>query len=107
MPNNADFTKLEAIHTIDIQPNGWVPLTIEYGISDDALPTYYWRVKGTQHTFTIPVIRLDFLSSGAYDKHFEKTLEFFREDYLEWIKNNANLQWVQEYREQFSKFIII
>jgi hypothetical protein len=108
MPNNADFSKLETINTVEINPTGWItPITIEYGISNDAMPLYYWRVKGTKHTFTIPVIRLDFISSGNYSAHFKEILEKFREDYLEWKQNNWNTEWMQEYKKQYEKFIVV
>ena len=106
MPNNADFSGLE-IQYIEIQPDGWVPLVIEYGIKNDAFPIYYWRVKGTKHTFTIPVSRLDFISSGNYGEHFKEALEGFREDYLNWSREGFITEWSREYRNQYAKYIII
>lgn len=112
MPNNFDFTKLQNIKTMKINPRGWInSLTIEYGITDDievhGIMSYCWRVKGTQHTFVIPVLRMDYLSSGDYKSHFEDTLENFKDDYLEWKKQEFIILWMKEYKEQYSKFIII
>lgn len=112
MPNNFDFSTLKNIKTIEVNANGWVtPLTIEYGIKEESptfgdLNSYHWRVKGTKHTFVIPVIRMDFLSSGDYKKHFEKSLEVFRDDYMSWKEQNFNIEWMKEYETQFSRFII-
>jgi hypothetical protein len=112
MPYNFDFTKLKNIKIAKINPIGWFnPLYVEYGICDDAeirgIPSYCWRVKGTKHTFVISVIRMDFLSSGNYEKHFEQTLENFREDYILWKEDGFITEWSQEYRQQYSDFIII
>jgi hypothetical protein len=106
MPNNADFSKLKNINTVEIKPAGWISnIVVEYGISDDAMPLCCWRVKGTKHTFEIPVIRLDFISSGEYDKHFCNALENFREDYKLWEKEGFNSEWAKEYRDQYSRYI--
>jgi hypothetical protein len=112
MPHNFDFSKLENVKTIEVNPEGWVtPLYIEYGIAINleisGTLDYYWKVKGTQHTFTIPVIRMDYLSAGDYKKLFENVLEIFREDYISWKNEGFVTQWSNEYREQYSRFIII
>lgn len=113
MPYNFDFKYLNDIKIIEVNPKGWVtPLTVEYGITEDTrynMLSYFWRVKGTTHTFVIPVIRMDFLSSGDYQKHFNTALTNFREDYLNWINNpnHLELSWVKEYKQQYKNFIII
>ena len=112
MPHRVDYNKLENVKTIECHPNGWVtPLYIEYGIHNNVLeentPMYYWRVKGTEHTFIIPVVRLDFISSGDYAKHFAESLEMFREDYIEWAESNFFTSWMQEYEKEYSKFIVL
>jgi len=112
MPNNFDFSQLQNVQTIEVNPNGWVsPVYIEYGTMQDikmfGTLSYYWRVKGTQHTFVIPVIRMDFLSSGNYKQHFENVLETFKEDYLIWQNEGFNTQWSKEYRDQYSRFIVV
>ena len=92
---------------------GWIsPLYVEYGIAEETKSyggtlSYFWRVKGTEHTFIIPIVRMDYLSSGNYKMHFEKSLEVFREDYIEWHEQNFSIEWMKEYEKQFSQFIII
>jgi len=112
MPNNFDFSELKNVKTIEVNPQGWViPLYVEYGIGDDIRSygeiSYFWRVKGTQHTFVIPIIRMDFLSSGDYKKHFEDALETFREDYINWKNEGFITEWSREYDKQYSRFIVI
>ena len=109
MPNYYDFNKLDNIKEIRVCPEGWVDsLIVEYGIDyyKENL-SYYWRVKGTQHTFIIPVIRMDYLTEGEYVIHFEEVLEVFREDYKKWASEGWNTEWMQAYRRDFSKFITL
>jgi len=111
MPHNFDFSKLENIKEIKVDPSGWVQnIYIEYGVGEDIRSygaiSYFWRVKGTQHTFVIPVVRMDFLSSGNYKKHFENVLENFKEDYINWKKEGFVIEWSKEYEKQFSRFIV-
>jgi len=108
MPNNYDFSALRGIKTLEINPKGWVnPLTVEYGIGDQLGPTYFWRVKGTKHTFVIPVLRLDFISAGDYSNHFTEVLENFREkDYAEWKASEFKTKWMQEYETDYRRFIL-
>ena len=107
MPNNVDFSKIENVKEIDINVSGWTPLTIEYGTSEEiyTLPSYCWRVKGTQHTFIIPIVRMNFISEGNYAQHFKEILEAFREDYLSWRETNTD--WANEYRSQYERFIVV
>lgn len=112
MPNNLDFSKVKDIKTIEVNPEGWIsPLYVEYGILDDdqisGILSYCWRVKGTLHVFVIPVSRMDFLSSGNYKQHFTDVLETFRSDYISWKEQGFQYPWVQEYRDQFNRFIIV
>ena len=112
MPNNFDFSKLKNIKEKYVEVIGWTtPLFVEYGMSDcfevHSIMSYCWRVKDTQHTFVIPVLRMDFLSSGDYKKHFENVLENFREDYIIWKEEGFNTDWGREYQDQYSRFINI
>jgi len=107
MPNNYDFSKVRDLKTEEIQTEGWIsPLFVEYGIGfHGILPSYFWRVKGTLHTFVIPIVRMDYLSQGNYVEHFKEVLEKFREDYIEWNKEGWNQEWSREYKNQYSRFI--
>lgn len=109
MPNNYDFSKLENVKEIIVNPEGWInPLTIEYGTGFyQENISYYWRVKGTKHTFVIPVMRLDYLTEGEYAKHFEEALQGFREDYKEWAEGGWQAFWMRAYRDDFSRYISI
>ena len=110
MPNdNVDFFFFLDIKEVKVNPEGWInPLTIEYdiGLYGDT-PAYHWRVKGTTHTFVIPVLQLNYLSSGDYAAHFKKVLEGFRKDFLDWRKEGFYTEWMQEYKKQFSNYIVI
>ena len=109
MPYIYDFSKLSTIQQMEVHPEGWVePLFVEYGMGiHGSTPSYFWRVKGTKHTFVIPVLRMNFLSSGDYEKHFNEALNTFRMDYIEWAKGGFNAPWAEEYRTEFSKLISI
>jgi hypothetical protein len=108
MPFNYDFSKLSEIKNVEVNPRGWInPLVIQYGIGEGSGPTYYWRVKGTKHTFVIPVLRLNYLSSGNYVKHFEEILEKFKEnDYDKWRQEEFSAEWMQEYQSEYARFIL-
>lgn len=107
MPYNYDFKNIKDLKVAEVNPEGWIsPLLVEYGTGiHGGVPSYFWRVKGTKHTFVIPILRMDFLSRGDYGKHFTEALSAFREDYIEWSKENRGIQWMQEYREQYRDFI--
>ena len=109
MPHKANFSTLTNVKLIEVNPEGWVnPLSVEYGLGMHYnTPSYFWRVKDTEHTFVIPISRFEFLSSGEYDKHFEEALEGFREDYLEWKNAGFDQSWMREYRDQYSRFILV
>ena len=101
MPNNYDFSRVkEGLKTASIEVEGWIsPLFVEYAIQlHGGIPSYFWRVKGTEHT-------LDFLSKGDYEAHFKETLSGFREDYKGWATEGWYADWMQEYREQYGNFI--
>jgi hypothetical protein len=109
MPYNYDFLKLTTVQQMEVHPKGWVePLFVEYGMGvHGSTPSYFWRVKGTKHTFVIPVLRMNFLSSGDYTTHFSDVLTQFREDYIEWANQGWNTPWMKEYKEDFKQFISI
>jgi hypothetical protein len=108
MPNIFDFSTLKQIKTVEVNPNGWVnPLTIEFGFSELEVTTCVWRIKGTKHTFFIPLMRLNYLSSGDYGKHFETVLETFKEeDYDSWRDLRFLLPWMREYETEYKDYIL-
>jgi hypothetical protein len=107
MPNNYNFSNIRDLKTIGVCPKGWIaPLFVEYGSEIKAgVPSYFWRVKGTRHTFSIPILRMDFLSKGDYVKHFNEILEAFREDYIQWAEEGWSQDWSREYYDQYKTFI--
>ena len=108
MPYNLDFSLLKNVKAIQVGPKGWAsPLFVEYGILDEDMPLYCWRVRGTAHTFKIPVVRMDFLSSGDYKNFFGDALEVFREDYLTWKAEGFVDGWPREYERQYSGLILV
>jgi hypothetical protein len=107
MPNIFDFSTLKEVKTLEVNPREWVnPLIIEYGFAELEVDTCAWRVKGTKHTFFIPLMRLNFLSSGNYGKHFETALEAFKEDYDSWRDLRFLLPWMQEYESEYRNYIL-
>lgn len=101
------------IHTMEVFPEGWKsPVTIEYCVAQahsyDPTLSVVWRVKGTEHCFTIGEHRLNTISNGDYKQHFKKVLEGFRKDYLSWFTEEEyrNCDWRNEYARQFSRFIL-
>jgi len=109
MPNNYDFNRLNNVKEITVNPEGWVnPIVIEYGtgIHGETL-SCHWRVKGTKHTFIIPIVRMDYITEGNYEIHFEEALEGFRADYKGWAEEKWYADWMQAYREDFSGFVTL
>lgn len=108
MPHKEDFVRVTNLKEIRVNPAGWVnPLFIEYGLAlHYNNPSYFWRIKGTEHTFIIAISRLEFLSSGEYANHFQEALEGFREDYIEWKDSEFKESWMKEYQQEYSRFIL-
>ena len=108
MPHNFDFSNLKFIKELTINPINWInPLCVEYGIGGYPEDSYYWRVKGTSHTFMIPAKRLNYITLGNYEKHFEEALQAFREDYISWANDGFELEWQQDYYNEYHRFIVI
>jgi len=107
MPHNYNFDEINDLKVVEIKPDGWIsPLFVEYGSAlYGGVSSYFWRVKGTKHTFVMPIMRMDFLSKGDYVKHFEEVLSAFRDDYIGWSEEGWYAGWMQEYREQYKNFV--
>lgn len=107
--NNYD----KEIKEVQVNPDGWRgPVTVEYIIAQahkyDTTVSVIWRVKGTQHCFTISEQKLNVVSHANYPKHFEEVLRNFRLDYLNWFSDPTyeKADWKYEYQRQFDKFIL-
>ena len=59
MPFSFDFNLANGeLHTVEVSPKGWRgPITIEYIVAQahpyDTMASVVWRIKGTEHCFTI------------------------------------------------------
>ncbi len=106
MPYHADFNSFYGRSEFDIKPTGWEKLTIEFGYSYlGEILQYFWRVKGTQHTFRIPVQTINELSRGDYPGHVKQILENFRDEYLSWAAQGFYEDWMVEYHKEYRNFI--
>lgn len=114
MPFIFDFEKkaLNTIEEVVINPKGWQPnLIIEYCLAQahnyDTFVSLCWRVKGTNHTFTIYENKLKDIDKDNYAKHFTEILEAFRDDYLSWFKEEQykDCEWKWEYKREFGNYI--
>ncbi len=108
--NNA---KPNTYKTIKVNPDGWInPIVVEYCIGQahqyDPQLSVIWRVKGTEHCFTIYEQKINVLSNADYKKHFEEVLQNFRFDYWTWFndKKYKDAEWKYEYEKQFSGFML-
>lgn len=114
MPFYFDMQKSSTeIREVKVNPDGWVnPVTVEYTVAQahkyDTTVSVIWRVKGTEHCFTISEQKLNVLSHANYQKHFEEVLRNFRIDYLNWFTDPTyeNADWKYEYKRQFDRFIL-
>jgi hypothetical protein len=107
MPHHCDFSEFDKIYEIEIDVIGWVsPLNIEYSYVMDFEDTkLYWRVKGTTHTFTIPVTELNKISKGNITQHLQQALTVFRDDVVKWTVEGLKEKWMREYSYMYRNFI--
>ena len=101
-------TDVNDIKTSNIRAKGWYPVDVEFGfmgLGQSSAQQLCWRVKGTEHVFRIPLKVFYEHDKGDYEGHFEKVLEQFRIDYLDWYKGGFQEAWMQNYRKQFKNYI--
>lgn len=99
---------VQEVKVTRIQPKGWYPIDIEYGLSLFGQSESYqlcWRIVNTQHIFRIPLQAFYEYAKGDYEGHFKTVLETFRIDYLNWYKQGFTEEWMQNYRRQFKNYI--
>jgi hypothetical protein len=114
MPFNFDISNaITKPVEVEVNPKGWKnPITVEYAVAQahryDTMVSVVWRVKGTQHCFTIGEQKLNQISNANYKKHFEEVLTNFRIDYLNWFEDPIykDAEWKYEYQRQFSGLIL-
>lgn len=108
MPYYKDFDELSLRGTFSLEPEGWLPLIIEYGYEEIGnAQFFFWRIAETRHTFKIPVTVLNAESGGDYFGHIEKFLVQFREEMLGWTLQGLDADWVHEYIREYNKWVKI
>jgi len=108
MPFHKDFSQLWGHGELKVFPKKWKECTVEYGYGYvGTLINVFWRIKGTQHTFRIPLLQLDEISKGDYESHIERFLEIFREDYLSWAAQGFSEEWMRDYHKEYRNYIEI
>jgi hypothetical protein len=106
---------MEAVFSIEpsldkteiVNVEGWEPnLKILYSVEFHAGVSYLcWKIQNTEQIFRI-------LTTTVYEKHglnfsdhFSVTLKTFREDYLEWMKEEFPEEWMKRYYRIFNNLI--
>lgn len=108
MPYHKDFSTLFAKGELKVQPEGWKSLEVEYGYEYiGPIPNFFWRIKGTQHTFRIGVAELNQISKGDYANHVKEFLENFRKDYLGWATEGFPTEWMREYHYEYRNYMYL
>ncbi len=106
MPYHKDFNELEIRGEFQLEPDGWVPITVEYGYGTIISAQYiFWRVKGTQHTFKLPVSEFNYKSNGDPEDYIRRFLEKFREEMLGWTFQGIKADWVKEYTIEYNNYV--
>ena len=107
MPYHKDFDELYYRGEFPLQPDGWEPLTIEYGYDDiGGAQFFFWRIKETRHTFRVSVPELNYQTGGEnYEKHIETFLEKFREEMLGWIFQKVQANWANDYIQEYNRWV--
>jgi hypothetical protein len=106
MPFVKDFSNLTGKGSFDLEIPNWSPLTIEYGYEYMSVMLYFfWRIRGTTHTFKINYMELMELTQGNYDEHISEFLSEFRKEYLGWATNGFQAEWMRDYHQEYRNFI--
>jgi len=106
MPFIKDFSTLTGKGSFDIDVPKWSPITIEYGYEYMSVMLYFfWRIKGTSHTFKISYTDLMELTRGDYEKHISEFLSEFRNEYLGWAADGFQADWMRDYHQQYRNLI--
>lgn len=108
MPTNYDFSYLENQETLELDIPGWKEVKITFATTANATQeqTIYWRVNNTEQTFKVYLSYMLEYFKDDYEEYFTKLLTDFRKNYKKWEEINFMEPWMQEYRDQFGKYII-
>ncbi len=89
-----------------LEPPGWKKLEVHYSNEIVSNTNYLcWKINETEHIFRIPT-RIIYENHGInYKEHFLLTLNVFREDYLEWKKQEFPEEWMLRYKKMYETII--
>ena len=108
MPYHKDWDELYLTGSFPLHPEGWEPITIEYGYDDiGSAQFFYWRVAETKHTFKSAVSALNYETGGDYPAHIEKFLVQFHDELVGWALQSEKTEWSREYIAEYNKWIKI
>jgi hypothetical protein len=106
MPYHKDWSELYLTNRFHLHPEGWEPLTIEYGYDDiGAAQYFYWRVAETKHTFKSAVSSFNQETGGDYATYIERFLVQFRDELVGWALQSEKTEWSKEYITEYNKWI--
>jgi hypothetical protein len=92
----------------ELEVEGWVgKLKINYSVDVYAGLSYLcWKIAGTDQVFRIQASIVYENHGLNYSEHFSLTLKKFREDYLDWEKQEFPEDWMKRYQTMFHNLII-
>lgn len=107
MPHYGNLENTYNRNEIKLELDGWInPVIVEYGYIDLNDVLYlHWTIKGTSHIFTIQAQQANKMNSNL-DEHFKVTLDVFKDDFLNWAKEDFKYDWQKEYAKIFKSFLI-
>lgn len=106
MPYIKDFSTLIGRGEFSLEVPKWKPLSIEYGYEYiNEILQFYWRIKGTTHTFRGLYHQIIQQSHGKYDEYIKIVLQEFRTEYIQWLYSGLQQAWMREYHEQYKNLI--
>jgi hypothetical protein len=104
---NFDLESIPLEKTLDLQIEGWKPLTIEYATrAFSGISWLFWKVSGTDHVFRIQYQLVIQNHAGDLKDHLNLVLTTFRQDYKEWESTGFEQDWMKKYKRMFQDLII-
>jgi len=98
---------LEFDKKIELTVPGWKKIEIVYAFRMySGISWLVWKVSDTEHIFEIQHSTVIMNHGTDLKDHFILTLKVFREDYLEWKKQDFSEPWMVSYQHQFENLII-
>ena len=101
-----DFNDVHDINEIKITVNGWVPLTVIFGIANLSNKSFLlWQIKNTSHIFKVDLRTVTSIHGGDYKEHFKKTLVNFRKDLIDYYYGRNTKIDMSRYINEFAQYI--